>query len=201
MAGPHRPQQARAVEKHRLILAAATELMLQEGVRAVTHRRVATRAGVSAGSVGYYFSSRDRLLHETVEGILMARRRAARTLVEGIDGPCSPADAATLLLRAFIGREPSDELMGNWLGWVMDNSRGSAEIAALMAEARRELDLILERILDRTGHPGVPVELVSMIINGATVHCLVESREGTVELICQALATLLERRSHPDPRP
>ena len=194
MAGSHRPQQARSVEKRRLILAAATGLMLQEGVKAVTHREVAARAGVSAGSVGYYFSNRDRLLRETVEGVLESRRSAARTLMEEIDGPCPPAETATLLLRVFIGGEPTDEALSRWLGWALDSSRESAGIAALMAGAREGLDLNLHRILDLTGHPGVPVELVSMIINGATVNCLVERREGTVELICQALASLIERR-------
>ncbi|OYO06290.1 TetR/AcrR family transcriptional regulator [Enemella evansiae] len=60
--------------RRRAIVAAATELILEQGSGNLTHRAVATRSGVSLGSTTRYFPSIDEL-----------RAAALRSLADGID--------------------------------------------------------------------------------------------------------------------
>lgn len=46
------------------IIAAALDLIAEEGVAGVSHRKVATRAGVPLGSMTYHFDGMDHLLRE-----------------------------------------------------------------------------------------------------------------------------------------
>ena len=65
------------VDRRSLITEAATELIAQEGMRALTHRALDTRLGLPAGSASYYFRTRDDLLAATL-GHLQAH--SARTI-------------------------------------------------------------------------------------------------------------------------
>lgn len=47
--------------RRRAILTAATEIVVEQGPAALTHRAIATRAGVSLGSTTQYFASIDEL--------------------------------------------------------------------------------------------------------------------------------------------
>ncbi len=52
-------------KKRRHIMNATIEVIADEGIDAVTHRRVGKQAGESHGVVGYHFPTRDSLIHET----------------------------------------------------------------------------------------------------------------------------------------
>lgn len=60
--------------RRRAIIAAAAELIVEQGSAAITHRTVAARAGVALGSTTQYFASLDEL-----------RELALQTLADGID--------------------------------------------------------------------------------------------------------------------
>ena len=53
--------------KRQLILDAALQTIAEDGVDAVTHRRVGQEAGVSHGVVSYHFPARDDLLYKAFE--------------------------------------------------------------------------------------------------------------------------------------
>lgn len=95
------------------VLRAAAGVLMAEGLRALTHRRVAQAAGVPLGTTTYYFTSRGDLLRATV-GVLIEderERRAgvqvrdlsapsvARALVELLlpPGPASPREQAAVV--------------------------------------------------------------------------------------------------------
>lgn len=75
-------QAAQPVDRRYLIAEAATELIAQEGMRALTHRAVDTRLGLPAGSSSYYFRTRDELLAAILAHLHAhsARRMEAREL-------------------------------------------------------------------------------------------------------------------------
>jgi AcrR family transcriptional regulator len=60
------PATRRTIRGHarRAILGATLEIIASHGIDAVTHRRVAERAGVSPGSTTHHFASREELLRE-----------------------------------------------------------------------------------------------------------------------------------------
>ncbi len=72
--------------------------MLREGLRGVTHRNVAAKAGVPVGSVGYYYSNRDTLITTCFESIHARRVERAENVMAD---PPAPADAQAVA-RAVI---------------------------------------------------------------------------------------------------
>ncbi|MCT2591521.1 TetR family transcriptional regulator [Streptomyces sp. N2-109] len=73
-------------QRRERILAATLDLVAEEGVAGVSHRKIAARAGVPLGSMTYHFSGIDQLLRE-------AFRRFTDHLVELFDTCLSaPAD-------------------------------------------------------------------------------------------------------------
>jgi len=82
---------SRGVNTRRRILDATLSVIAADGVRAVTHRRVATAAGASVGLITYYFASTDELIAATLEDLAQretARLETMRAAVEEI-GPDS----------------------------------------------------------------------------------------------------------------
>jgi DNA-binding transcriptional regulator YbjK len=63
------------------VLDAAAGILLADGFRALTHRRVAEAAGVPLGTITYYFTSRDHLAGATV-GLLLEQDRVRRVDVQ-----------------------------------------------------------------------------------------------------------------------
>lgn len=73
-------------ERRDRIIDAALDLIVDEGVAGVSHRKVAARAGVPLGSMTYHFSGMDELLHEaftrfsgTIVAVFEERLGAANT--------------------------------------------------------------------------------------------------------------------------
>ena len=79
--------------RRRAIVAAATELILEQGSGNLTHRAVATRSGVSLGSTTRYFPSIDEL-----------RAAALRSLADGIDESIDELQATLEPLSAMPER-------------------------------------------------------------------------------------------------
>ncbi|MER6347670.1 TetR/AcrR family transcriptional regulator [Streptomyces sp. NPDC001595] len=55
-------------QRRERILAATLDLIADEGVAGVSHRKIAARAGVPLGSMTYHFSGIDQLLREAFRG-------------------------------------------------------------------------------------------------------------------------------------
>ncbi|MEG2024202.1 MAG: TetR family transcriptional regulator [Gordonibacter sp.] len=72
--------------RRQVIVEAAAELLLQEGIRGFTHRKVAVRAGVPLGSTTQYFANIDEL-----------REAGMRCVAEGADRALR--ETATILKR------------------------------------------------------------------------------------------------------
>ncbi len=64
------------------ILSATLEIIASHGIDAVTHRRVAERAGVSPGSTTHHFSSREDLLREAFRFYLQTASRFLTAIEE-----------------------------------------------------------------------------------------------------------------------
>lgn len=61
------PKGARRIAQ---IIEAGTEILFEEGLRAVNKRKIAAKLGISDGNVSYYFPTRDRLWRVIVESEL-----------------------------------------------------------------------------------------------------------------------------------
>ena len=61
---------ASKLDRREHILATARDLMVQQGVGAVTVRGVARAAGMAPGNLGYYFANLDELIHALLDWVL-----------------------------------------------------------------------------------------------------------------------------------
>lgn len=124
------------------ILRATLLVIAEGGVDAVTHRRVAARAGVSLSSTTYYFANRDELISRAFEHYIeqaWARinelvQRKPRNMEEVVEAVLSHAQwefADEALVRAeyelVLYSTRHDELRELFLAWQRDEERRIAE--------------------------------------------------------------------------
>jgi TetR/AcrR family transcriptional regulator, regulator of biofilm formation and stress response len=107
------------------ILAATMAIIGEQGLEAVTHRSVASRAGVSLGAISHHFPTRDDLLRSTL-------RHAAEVEVAHLERL-----ALTLQSQAFERREWVHAMAGALGGGLKrDPIRHLAQYELLLACAR-----------------------------------------------------------------
>jgi len=97
------------------ILAAASELIAEEGIDSVRIARIATRARASTALVHHYFSTREELLTEALE------RAFELAAAERFDSDADPGDdsasaALATAIRQCLPEAGPDE--GEWVLWV-----------------------------------------------------------------------------------
>lgn len=96
----------RLAEREEAILEAASAVATEGGMNAVQIVPVAERAGIAAGTVYRYFSSKSDLIGEMVGAISMRELAAMRAAADAAPGPLSALAAAiaTFAARAFEER-------------------------------------------------------------------------------------------------
>jgi AcrR family transcriptional regulator len=202
MASPRRERAATAEKRERL-LDATEELMLQDGYAAVSSRSVATKVGINAPLLHYYFPTLDDLF------VAVVRRRGESTL------------------RRMAGALDSEEPLRAWWRLASD-PRGSALLVELIAasnhraplraavgELARDLRHMqmgkLSSLLDEYGLDPVelPPALVSAAIQGLAFALVAdhvagyetstsEAQAGMEQLIDRLEERRRSRRSKPD---
>ncbi|KND36574.1 TetR/AcrR family transcriptional regulator [Streptomyces acidiscabies] len=168
-----------------LILAAALDVVAEEGAIRVTYRRIAAAAGVPLGSVTYYFDDLNQLLTEaftrlaeTVSAHYRAQLEAARTAEEARDavvdimsGTLWTSDRDPLLtfeLYAFAARAPElRTVLNSWM-------RASRDALA------RHFDPLTARALDA-------------LVEGFTLHNFFDDTPIGRDDIAEIVQAVLER--------
>lgn len=152
------------------IVAAAMEVLLEEGVSAITARAVAARAQVPVGSVSYYFPSVRAMLLEAVGQVVAQRKRSLEAWSDATGSQTLVRDLAALIHEQVnCGRALtvlSYELHG--LGLRDEAFRGPAvELAdALVAALARHMD---PAEASRLAQRAEGVQLNALLRGGATV--------------------------------
>lgn len=139
-ATPRTPDRPRGAARRVALLEATLALLGEVGADAVTHRRVAERAGLPLASTTYWFASKDQLLTEALrhaaERDLTRLRAAVATLDADADvagDPLSPEAVVATLLDPCLGTGPTADAEPD-----PGASRGSLlAVYTLMLEAAR----------------------------------------------------------------
>lgn len=157
-------------ERRERIIGATLDLIAEQGVAGVSHRKVAARAGVPLGSMTYHFQSREALLHEAftrfsgtvvalfeerlgAAGTIEEARKAVADLIHHLSGGRQRDLVLTHELYTLAAREPAyRELTRTW----MQRSRRALEWHFDPVTAR-QLDALIEglsihRALDTDPH-------------------------------------------------
>jgi DNA-binding transcriptional regulator YbjK len=154
-------------ERRERIRRAASEVLAADGFDAVTHRRVAARAGAALGSVAYYFGSRDDLLVAAVEALAEPWLANARAVAA--DPPDDLADALVRLVAGDAGRQ---ELQVQYERLVQ-----AARMPALAARTTAwtdELVALADGVLRDAGHDALTPRAAVALVDGLLLHALAD---------------------------
>lgn len=114
-------------ERHGELLARAVDISADEGLSAVTLRRVATDLGVTPGLVSHYFSSAEQLITAAFTASADADLAEARTRVAHSDSPTAKMDA----LMDYVLDESSEDASALWLeAWSLGRRNPALAAAA-----------------------------------------------------------------------
>ena len=83
-AGAGRRRQQRGEERHQALVDATLQIIEDEGLEGVTHRRVADAAGVPLAATTYYFSSKEDLMQAAMEAHIAREAEALQRIADDV---------------------------------------------------------------------------------------------------------------------
>ena len=187
----------RLAAREQAILEAARALAVEHGMAAVHIAAVAERAGIAAGTVYRYFSSKSDLIAELIAIVAAHELDAMRQAADAAPGPLSAlaASIATFAARALDQRK---------LAWAAIAEPVDAEIDALRLDFRQslaaELETRIRRAIAAGGLPDQDARVSAPAVIGALMEGLIGPLAPTYDEPAAAregvqLATLLALRA------
>ncbi|MDQ4038386.1 MAG: TetR/AcrR family transcriptional regulator [Actinomycetota bacterium] len=181
----------------------------RKGVRGASVRGVAREAGLSMGSVRYFFGTQEELLHFAMRAVIAratGRIEAGASDRDALVAQGDSAAAAARLLEQILPLD--DERLGEAQVWLAFTLQGVVD--AGMARIRREADegvrQLCEKCLrDLAGHGLVAgerdleleVERLWSLLDGLTLHILLDRTPTSVQRTTEILRTHLGDLQHP----
>ncbi|MFC7327623.1 TetR/AcrR family transcriptional regulator [Marinactinospora rubrisoli] len=186
----------RGERRREQLVAAAADILAEEGFAGVSHRTVAGRAGVPLGSTTYYFESLEDLTRQALERMGERYLARARTLLTEFRARPAPD-----------GFRPLARLVVDMLGWsdgapglpLFYESYVQAGRNPCYAAAVREWNAGLVRLLppafEHTGRGLGPEDarLLLALSDGLLVTALAEDTPDPADSAARALAAALPR--------
>lgn len=182
MGNAQSPRQDRSRRRREALLRATIELIGETGVRSVTHRAVAERAGVPLASTTYYFRS----VHELVEEALklhvaerVAELEGMAALALGIGG-ASATDIAGRLAEVLVAA-PTPILVAQYQMYLEAGRNPALQPA--VAEALSAFEGLAAGVLAALGarDPQTAAEAFVALLDGFALHRLARPRDPATE--------------------
>lgn len=195
MTTPRRTQQERRDQASAALLEAAAELVVEEGVRAVTLARVGERAGYSRGLVTHHFGGKQALLeqlaHTTQTGF-----------VPGLDTLPPGLDRLLRLIDGYLSRLSDPDVLSRAFLVLWAESMTSRELAPIFRERDNAFrdDLrqeITAGITEGTIRADVDPEQIAVAIagqlRGIALQCLLDPAAVKPSELCCCAAEVWKR--------
>ncbi len=174
-------------------------VLVEEGFRSTTTRRVAERAGVSVGTLYQYFPNREALVAELLREQL---GRLAAAIEHALD--TTAVQALPSRLRAVIGalaRTKADNAaLYRALALELPRVEGQAAVEELRQQITQAAYRLLDEHADELDVPNVETACFVLVnaVDGAMAAAMVEGGERLadpefVELLCRAALGMLMR--------
>lgn len=160
------PRQLRSVEMVHSILDAATAVIEDHGLHAMSTNRVAERAGVSTGSLYQYFANRDSILAGIIERSLLDVLQKLREVQRFQHGNAPEAfigDGLRMMLRYYDAHQVAVRRIFREAPLLADNSVVAIMETNLMDMSRDYLLANADRYRLRGGLPALYVAVNSLI--------------------------------------
>ncbi|MFD6416208.1 TetR/AcrR family transcriptional regulator [Streptomyces sp. NPDC060194] len=169
-------------DRRKRIIAATLDLIADDGVAGVSHRKIAARAGVPLGSMTYHFTSMDELLREAFTGF-------AGTVIEvfeerlGVARTPDEARAAVVDLIHLLSDGDQRQLVLTHELYVLAARRPAYR------ELTRQWMAGSRRVLERHFTPETARQL-DALIEGLSIHRALETEPHARELTAEAVARI-----------
>jgi TetR/AcrR family transcriptional regulator, regulator of biofilm formation and stress response len=182
MGNAQSPRQDRSRRRREALLRATIELLGESGVRSVTHRAVAERAGLPLASTTYYFRS----VHELVEEALklhvaerVAELEGMAAVALGIGG-ASAADIAERLAEVLVAA-PTPILAAQYQMYLEAGRNPALQPA--VADALAAFEGLAAGMLSALGasDPQGAAEAFVALLDGFALHRLARPRDSARE--------------------
>ena len=183
-----RGQQRLAVLQH-----AAADVLAEQGWTALTHRALATRAGVGLGSTTYYFPSAEQLLVAGATQFAEQHLAASRALLAQVpDRRRSASSAARLVADLVLGADATSPALTAFYERYVRAGQ-TPELRALVIRWNTELRSLVQQGLDRSGHrvDERRARLLIAALDGLVVSALAEDDADPVASAVRGITALL----------
>ena len=173
-----KPRQDRSRARREALLRAAIELMGETGLKSVTHRAVAERAGVPLASTTYYFRSVHELIEESLKLHVAERVSELEGLAEvalGVTG-ASVAQLAERMAEVLVAA-PTPILVSQYQMYLEAGRNPALQPAA--SEAFAAFEGLIARVLATLGarEPQAAAEAFFALFDGFALHRLARPRD------------------------
>nr|BFD80906.1 TetR family transcriptional regulator [Streptomyces sp. Xyl84] len=171
------------------IIAAALDLIAEEGVAGTSHRKVAARAGVPLGSMTYHFRNMDELLREAFAGFTAG---AVARFEEHLGAAATPDEAraaVTDLVHRISDGDERDLVLTHELYTLAARQPAFRELTRAWMQASR-------RVLGRHFDP-VTVRQLDALIEGLSIHRALDTAPHDRALTADAVARITASASAP----
>lgn len=149
---PSPTRQRRKEARPQELLDAALELFVEKGFAATRSEEVATRAGVSKGTLYLYYPSKEELLKAVIRHNLTGLIAEGTELIDAYEG--SSAELLTLMMRTWWHRVSNTPASGIFK-IMMSEARNFPELAAFYnAEVIAPAEAMIRRALQRGAERG-----------------------------------------------
>ena len=174
MAGDGVGRYARGAQRRSVLIEAAADLLLEQGLAALSHRAVASRAGLPLASTTYYFASADDLRDEALQHIAEAWGTRARAVVDALPAQLDATRAAEAVVSIIGADTPSAQLLLTYERYL-EAGRHQRLRSVVVAWNTHVRELVGEVLL-RAGFPADEdqARLVLAVADGVAVTALAE---------------------------
>lgn len=149
-------------QRRERILQATLDTIAEHGLNAVTHRKIASCAGVPLGSMTYYFSGMDALLEEAFTWFTQQMSVQYREFFAGVTGPEMACESITTLIHSSQVTTPHNmELMYQLYAFM----NRSPSLKTVMQDWMKTSQTTLEQWFDP-----VTARALDAFIEGMTLH-------------------------------
>lgn len=202
-----RGQSARGQHRQTILLEAAADLLLEEGMSAVNHRAVATHAELPLAATTYYFDSlqdlRDQALRHLADRWLQRARAAVGGLPQRLE---SAEDVAEAVVRVVTGAVPTADTPPHHLFVMYERYLEAGRhppLRPLVVAYNDELATLTQEVFTRGSLPCSPqhARLALAVVDGTVITALAEG-QPPARTAARALATFITgigRDDLPDP--
>lgn len=171
--------------RRKAIVEACADLIVSEGIRKITNRRVAERAGVPLGSTTQYFKSVDDLRHAGLIALAGRVEQEYETMFAEIDSDDFTAEAFVQALRDFLSDEGRVQAMAELYAAAIDDT----SVRAIAQRLHGAFVKVCTPFLDDKR-----LAVLETFIDGALVHACIYGQPMAEDALLLAMQLILNEK-------